>query len=168
LFKGGLSQQFLVVPPHFLRGAGGIIRVPLAEKTFGNCYKLISGGTLIPPGPYKLNFCGGGPLGDHLGHIVLSGLSPGHIDGGKDIFHIDLLGIETSGKKVIMGVVSYFHDTPESGDGGAHGVGATASDKPALLYQARYPKIYARAIHGESSVKPVRPAFRLHPGRPAG
>ena len=79
-------------------------------------------------------------------------LSSGHKDGGKDIFHPDLLGIKTSGKKVLMGVIGYFQDTLESGDGGAHGVGAAASHKPALLYQARDPEIYAGAIHGESSV----------------
>jgi hypothetical protein len=37
-FKGGLTQQFLAVPPFIKWGAGGIIRLPLAEKTFGNCY----------------------------------------------------------------------------------------------------------------------------------
>jgi hypothetical protein len=78
------------------------------------------------------------------------------------------LGIETNAKKVLPGVIGYFHDTRQSGDGGAHGVGAADSDKPALLYQARYPEIYMRAIHGESSVKPVCPAFRLHSARPAG
>ena len=99
-----------------------------------------------------MHFCGGGPSGDHLGQIVLSRLSPGQIDGGKDIFHPDLLGIKANGKKVLLGVIGYFQDTPESGDGGAHGVGAAASHKPALLYQARHPEIYACAIHGESSV----------------
>ena len=103
-----------------------------------------------------------------MGQIVLSRLSPGHIDRGKDIFRFDLLWVETSAKKVFLGVIGYFHDTRQSGDGGAHGVGATASDKPALLYQARYPEIYVRAIHGESSIQPVRPAFRHHPARPAG
>ena len=92
-------------------------------------------------------------------------MSPGHIDGGEDIFQLDLLGIETSGKKVLLGVIGYLQDTPESGDGGAHGVGAAASHKPALLYHARHPEIYALAIHGESSVKPVCPGFRLHPAR---
>jgi hypothetical protein len=95
---------------------------------------------------------GGWPSGDRLGQIVLSRLPPGHIDGGKDIFHPDLMGIKTSRKKVLLGVIGYFQDTPESGDGGAHGVGATASHKPALLYQARHPEIYVIAIHGESSV----------------
>jgi hypothetical protein len=92
-------------------------------------------------------------------------LSPGHIDGGKDIFHLDLLGIETSGKKVLLDVIGYCQDTPESGDGGAHGVGAAASDKHALLDHARHPEIYAPAIHGESSVKPVCPGVRLHSAR---
>ena len=79
-------------------------------------------------------------------------MSPGQIDGGKDIFHPGLLGIEANGKEVHLGVIGYFHDTPESGDGGAHGVGAAASHKPGLLYQARYSEIYASDIHGESSV----------------
>jgi hypothetical protein len=79
-------------------------------------------------------------------------LSPGHIDGGKDIFHHGLLGIKANGKKVFLGVIGYFPDTPESGNGGAHGVGTAASHKPAPLYQARHPEIYACAVHGESSV----------------
>ena len=106
---------------------------------------------------------GVGLQGTIWGTIVLSGLPSGHIDRGKDILHLDLLGVETSAKKVLLGVIGYFHDSRQSGDGGAHGVGATASDKPALLYQARDPEIYARAIHGEFSVKPVCPAFRLQP-----
>jgi len=106
--------------------------------------------------PLNLGRGDGGPRSlNHLGKIVLSRWSPGQIDGGKDIFHIDLLGIETSGKKVLLGVIGYFQDTPERGDGGAHGVGAAASDKPALLDHACNPEIYALAIHGESSVKPV-------------
>jgi hypothetical protein len=92
-------------------------------------------------------------------------LSPGQIDGGKDIFHPGLLGIKANSKEVLLGVIDYFQDAPESGDGGAHGVGAAASHKPALLYQARHPKIYAFAIHGESSVYPIHPASRLHPAR---
>ena len=95
---------------------------------------------------------GGGPSGGHLGQIVLSRLSPGQIDGGKDIFHPGLLGIEANGKQVLLGVIGYFQDTPESVDSGAHGVGAAASDKPALLDHACNPEIYALAIHGESSV----------------
>ena len=87
------------------------------------------------------------------------------MDGGEDIFHPGLLGIEANGKQVLPGVIGYFQDTPKSGDGGAHGVGATASYKPALLYQACHPEIYALALHGESSVYPVHPAFRLHPAR---
>lgn len=79
-------------------------------------------------------------------------MSPGQKDGGKDIFHPGLLGIEANGKQVLLGVIGYFQDTPEIGDGGAHGVGATASHKPALLNQARHPEIDAFAIHGESSV----------------
>jgi hypothetical protein len=92
-------------------------------------------------------------------------LSPGQKDGGKDIFHRGLLGIEANGKQVLLGVIDYFHDTPKSGDGGAHGVGAAASHKPALLYYARYPEIYALAIHGESSVYSVHPGFLFHPAR---
>ena len=92
------------------------------------------------------------PSGDHLGQIVLSRLSPGQKDGGKDIFHPGLLGIEANGKQVLLGVIGNFQDTPESGDGGAHGVGAAASHKPALLYHARHPEIYVLALHGESSV----------------
>ena len=103
------------------------------------------------------------PSGDHLGQIVLSCLSPGQIDGGKDIFHRGLLGIKANGKKVLPGVIGYFQGTPESGDGGAHGVGAAASHKPALLYQSRHPKIYACAVHGESSVWPSHPASAFTP-----
>ena len=105
---------------------------------------------------------GGMPSGDHLGQIVLSRLSPGQIDGGKDIFRSGKLRIKANGKEVLLGVIGYFQDTPESGDGGAHGVGAAASDKPALVHHAIHPKIYALAIHGESSVKPVRPAGWLN------
>jgi len=75
------------------------------------------------------------------------------------------LGIKTDGEKVFLGVVGYFHDTPEGGDGGAHGVRAAASHKPAALHHARHPEIYAVDIHGESSVQPVHPAFRFHPAR---
>jgi hypothetical protein len=92
-------------------------------------------------------------------------LPPGHIDGGKDIFHPGLLGIKANGKKVLLCVIGDFQDTPERGDGGAHGVGAAASDKPALLDHACNPEIYALAIHGESSVKPIRPGLRLYPAR---
>lgn len=100
-----------------------------------------------------------------MGQIVLPRLSPGQIDRGKDIFHSGLLGIKTNGKKVLLGVIGYFQDTPESGDGGAHGVRAAASHKPALLYQARHSEIYALDTHGESPVYSVHPAFRLHPAR---
>jgi hypothetical protein len=79
-------------------------------------------------------------------------LSPGQIDGGKDIFHPGLLGIESNGKEVLPGLIGHFCDTPDSGDGGAHGVGTTASDKPALFNQARNPELYVFAVHGESSV----------------
>ena len=95
----------------------------------------------------------------------MSRLSPGLEDGGKYILHPGLLGIKTNGKQVLLGVIGCFHDTPKIGDGGAHGVGAAASHKPALLYQARYPKIYAFDIHGESSAYSVHPAFHLHPTR---
>ena len=110
-----------------------------------------------------MRFSEGEPSGDHLGQIVLSRLSPGQIDGGKDIFHPGLLGIKANGKEVLLGVIGYFQDTPESDNGGAHGVRAAASHKSALLYQARHPEIYALALHGESSVFPAHPAFRLHP-----
>ena len=76
-------------------------------------------------------------------------LSSGHKDGGKDIFHPGLLGIKTDGEKVLLGVIGYGHDPPEGGDGGAHGVRATASHKPAALHHARHPKFYAVDIHGE-------------------
>ena len=76
-------------------------------------------------------------------------MSSGHIDGGKDILHPGLLGIKTDGKEVLLGVIGYLQDAPESGDGGAHGVGAAASDKPALLYHPRHPKVYILDIHGE-------------------
>jgi len=110
-----------------------------------------------------LALCGGWPSGGHLGQIVLSLLFPGQKDGGEDIFHPRLLGIKANGKEVLLGVIGYFRDTPEGGDGGAHGVGAAASHKPSPLYQARHPEIYALAIHGESSLQPFHPAFRLHP-----
>jgi hypothetical protein len=90
-------------------------------------------------------------------------LSPGQRDGGKDIFHPGLLGIKTNRKKVRLGVIGYFPDTREGSDGGAHGVGAAASHKPALLNYTRHPEIDAVIIHGESSVYSVQPAFRLHP-----
>jgi hypothetical protein len=92
-------------------------------------------------------------------------LSSGRIDGGKDIFHPGLLGSRANGKKVLLGVIGYCQDTPETSDGGAHGVRAAASHKPALLYHACHLEIYALAIYVKSSVKPVRLAFRL---RPAG
>ena len=87
------------------------------------------------------------PSGDHPGQIVLSRLPAGHMDGGKDIFRPDLLGIKANGKQVLMSVIGYFQDTPEIGDGGAHGVRATASHKPTLLHQARHLEIYAVDIH---------------------
>jgi hypothetical protein len=98
-----------------------------------------------------------------LGQIVLPRLSSGLIDRGKDIFQPDLLGIETDAKKVLLGVIGYCGDTPEGSDGGAHGVRATASDKPTLLHHTRHPEIYAWAIHGQSSFGPGHPAGRLHP-----
>ena len=33
-FKGGLSKQFLVVPPFAKGGLGGIMNVPITEKTY--------------------------------------------------------------------------------------------------------------------------------------
>jgi hypothetical protein len=71
----------------------------------------------------------------------LSGLSSSQKDGGKYIFHPGLSGIKTDGEKVLLGVIGYFHDAPEGGDGGAHGVRAAASDKPAALHHARHPEI---------------------------
>jgi len=106
-----------------------------------------------------------GPSGDHLGQIVLFGLSSSQKDRGKYIFHPGLLGIKTDGEKVLLGVIGYFHDAPEGGDGGAHGVRAADSDKPAALHHARHPEIYAFDIHGESSVYPVHPAVRLNETR---
>jgi hypothetical protein len=90
-------------------------------------------------------------------------LSSGQIDGGKDIFHPGLLGIKAHGKKVLLGVISYFDDTSESRDGGAHGVRAAASHKSGLLDDASHPEIYASDIHGESSVYSVHPAFAFIP-----
>ena len=95
----------------------------------------------------------------------MSGLSSSHKDGGKYIFQPGLLGIKTDGEKVLLGVIGYFHDTPEGGDGGAHGVRAAASHKPAALHHARHPEIYAFNIHREPSVYPVHPAVRLHSTR---
>lgn len=82
----------------------------------------------------------------------MSRLSPGHRNCGKDIFQPGLLGIKTDGEKVLLGVIGYFHDAPEGGDGGAHGVRAAASHEPAALHHARHSKINAVEIHGESSV----------------
>ena len=112
-----------------------------------------------------MGVCGSGPSGDHLGQIILPRLSAGQIDGGKDIFCLGLLRIKPNAKEVRRGVIRYFHDTLKSVDGGAHGVGAAASHKPALLYYARHPKIYAGDIHGEFSVYPGHPASALHPAR---
>ncbi len=100
-----------------------------------------------------------------MGQIVLSRLSSGEIDGGKDLFQPGLMGIKADGEKVLLGVIGYCHDTPKGGDGGAHGVRAAASHKPALLHHAHYPEIYAVAVHGESFIWLVHPAFRLHPAR---
>ncbi len=104
-----------------------------------------------------------GPSGDHLGQIVLSRLSPGLIDRGKDIFQPGLLAIKPDGKKVLLGVIVYCHDPRKGGDGGAHGVRAAASHKPALLHHARHPEIYALDVHGESSVRAVHPAAAVTP-----
>jgi hypothetical protein len=120
---------------------------------------------LFPPG--KTGFPEGGPSGDHLGQIVLCRWSPGQIDRGKDIFQPGLLAIKTDGEKVLLGVIVYCHDPPEGDDGGAHGVRAAASHKPAALHHARHPEIYALDVQGESSICAVHPAFRLHPARPA-
>jgi len=95
----------------------------------------------------------------------LSRLSPGQIDGSKDIFHPGLLGIKANGKKVLLGVIGYCHDALESGNGGAHGVRAPASDKSALLYDASHPEIYTLTLHEKSSVSPAHLTFRLHPAR---
>jgi len=95
----------------------------------------------------------------------LSGLSSSQKDGGKYIFQPGLLEIKTDGEKVLLGVIGYFHDAPQGGDGGAHGVRAAASHKPAALHHARHPEIYAFDTHGESSVYPVHPAVRLHSTR---
>jgi hypothetical protein len=91
-------------------------------------------------------------------------LSPGQIDRGKDIFHRGLLGIEANGKQVLLGVIGYLQDTPESGDGGAHGVRAADSDKSSPLYQARHPEIDAGDLHGKSSLSSIH-RFHLQPAR---
>ena len=88
--------------------------------------------------------------GDHLGQIVLSCLSAGLIDCSKDIFQPGLLRIKTDGEQVLVGVISHCHDTLKGSDGGAHGVRAAASHKPAALDHARHPKIDAVALHGKS------------------
>jgi hypothetical protein len=90
-------------------------------------------------------------------------LSAGHIDGGKDIFGPDLLGIKANGKQVLMGVIGYFQDTPELVDAGAHGVRAPASHKPAPLYQPLHPEINALAVHEESSAWVIHPASAFIP-----
>ncbi len=103
-----------------------------------------------------------GPSGDDLRQIVLPRLSPGLIDRGKDIFQPGLLAIDPDRKKVLLGVIVYGHDPRKGADGGAHGVRAAASHKPAPLHHARHPNIYALDVHGESSIRaihPARPAF---------
>jgi hypothetical protein len=102
-----------------------------------------------------------------LGQIVLSRLSSGYMDRGKDLFQPDQLGIETHGEKVLLGVIGYRRNTPQGVDGDAHGVRAAASHKPTLLHHARNPEIYAPAIHGESSAWPGHPPGRRHYARPA-
>jgi hypothetical protein len=90
-------------------------------------------------------------------------LSAGQINRSKDIFQPGLLGIKSYGEKVFPGIIGHFSDTPEGGDGGAHGVGATASQKPTTLHHAGHPKIYAVEVHGESSLGDVHPASPLNP-----
>ena len=114
-----------------------------------------------------MRFLEAGPSGDDLGQIVLPRLSPGLIDRGKDIFQPGLLAIKTDREKVLLGVIVYGHDPRKGADGGAHGVRAAASHKPALLHHARHPEIYALDVHGKSSIWAFHPAFRLHPARPA-
>jgi hypothetical protein len=77
------------------------------------------------------------------------------------------LAIKTDREKVLLGVIVYGHDPRKGADGGAHGVRAAASHKPAPLHHARHPKIYALDVHGESSLRAVHPAGRHHPARPA-
>ncbi len=96
----------------------------------------------------------------------MSRLSPGLIDGGKNIFQPGLLGIKPHRKEVLLGVIDYCLDAPEGADRGAHGVRAAASDKPTLLHHARHPKIYVMNTHGGSLVLPVLSGFRLHSQRP--
>jgi hypothetical protein len=81
----------------------------------------------------------------------LARLPARQIDGSKDIFRPGLLGIEANAKEVLLGVIGYLQDTPESGDGDAHGVRAAASHKPALRYHARHPEVDACDSHGKSS-----------------
>ena len=45
--------------------------------------------------------------GNHLGQIVLSCLSAGLINCGKDIFQPGLLRIKTDGEQVLVGVIGY-------------------------------------------------------------
>ena len=71
----------------------------------------------------------------------MSSLSSGQIDRSKNIFQPGLLGIKTDSEKVFLGLIGYFHDASEGGDGGAHGVRAAASDKSAALHHARHPEI---------------------------
>ena len=95
--------------------------------------------------------------------IFLPRLSACQINRSKDIFHPGLLGIKSYGKQVFLGVIGHFSDTPEGGDGGAHGVGAAASHKPTTLHHAGHPKIYAVDVHGESSSQAVCPVSHLTP-----
>jgi hypothetical protein len=136
------------------------IRIPLPRQSGRGAaagrFKGIGSGLLSPPGPSR----------DQLGHIVLSRLSSGQIDRGKDIFQPGLSGIKTYGEKVLPGIIGYCRDTSKGGDGGAHGVGAAASHQRSLLHQARDPEIYAPVVHDESSVRPGHPALSHHPARP--
>lgn len=49
--------------------------------------------------------------GDRLGQIVLSCLSAGLINCGKDIFQPGLLRIKTDGEQVLVGVIGHCPDT---------------------------------------------------------
>ena len=112
-------------------------------------------GLLIPPGP----------SGDQLGQIVLSRLSSGQIDRGKDIFQPDLLGIKTDGKKVLPGVIGYCRDTRRAVMAAHTASGQPLHTNPPCCTRPATRKFTHSAVHEESSVWPGHPAFSHHPAR---
>lgn len=70
---------------------------------------------------------------------------------GKNIFNADSAGVEAYHEQVFLGVVSHLGDARQGNNGGAHGVGAAASDKAALLHHSSYSKSETGKTHGGPS-----------------